>query len=63
MQSFIFQRLGKAIALSVERFVTVGETIGEEACLVRGLKDGSGRQTVHVQGVSVDQSGLSIHIT
>ena len=26
----IFQRLGKAISLSVERFVTVGETIGEE---------------------------------
>ena len=24
------QRLGKAISLSVERFVTVGETIGEE---------------------------------
>ena len=35
--SFHFQRLGKAISLSVERFVTVGETIGEEAgCLVRG---------------------------
>ena len=35
-----FQRLGKAISLSVERFVTVGETIGEEAgCLVRGVKE------------------------
>ena len=53
----LFQRLGKAISLSVERFVTVGETIGEEACLVRGLKDAPGhghvtRQTVHgVHGV------------
>ena len=26
----MLQRLGKAISLSVERFVTVGETIGEE---------------------------------
>ena len=31
------QRLGKAISLSVERFVTVGETIGEEGS-VREVK-------------------------
>ena len=38
--AFHFQRLGKAISLSVERFVTVGETIGEEAGgLVRGVKE------------------------
>ena len=39
-----FQRLGKAISLSVERFVTVGETIGEEAgSLVRGPEGERGR--------------------
>ena len=60
----MFQRLGKAISLSVERFVTVGETIGEEACLVRGPKEGShsghgslGRQGhPHPHGVGVQDS-------
>ena len=64
MKKETFQRLGKAIALSVERFVTVGETIGEEACLVRSVKEaGHGghshnnvvRQT-HGHGVNIQDN-------
>ena len=43
LTSQLFQRLGKAISLSVERFYTVGETVGEEGGREPG-RGGSSRE-------------------